>query len=197
QQILEREDVCRDRLSDRDLLDTAHVANLPVALWTVRMRVVARDATGAHENRGDVAHAVLEQRPGDIDRLLVRVLAERNERILLEFIERMNGAVLERIVRHEAIDDIRLLLPDDAAELDGKGRGNGNGARNLLVVWQHLGGAMMREHPLDDLRPVIAADAADDRVEVACLAMEGALRQVAEIEPDGGRQSREKQDDKP
>ena len=65
QQVLEREDVGGDRLRDGDLLDAAHVADLPVALRAFGMRVVAVHAGRAHDHRRDQADAVAEQRATD------------------------------------------------------------------------------------------------------------------------------------
>ena len=48
EQVLEGEQVAAQRLRDRDLLDAAHVADLPVALGAVGMGVVAADADLAH-----------------------------------------------------------------------------------------------------------------------------------------------------
>ncbi len=50
QQILEREDVRLDRLGDRDLLDAAHITDLPVFLRAVRVFVVAGHANLAHDH---------------------------------------------------------------------------------------------------------------------------------------------------
>jgi len=61
QQVFEREYVAGNCLADGDLLDAAHVAHLPVALRTFRMRVVASDAGGSHDHRRDQPHAVAEE----------------------------------------------------------------------------------------------------------------------------------------
>src|SRR5262249_61116028 len=52
QQIFEREDVGSDRLADDELLDAAHVADLPVAFGTIGMPVVATHAGGSPAARG-------------------------------------------------------------------------------------------------------------------------------------------------
>ena len=52
EELLEGEDVGADRLRDRDLLDAAHIADLPVLLRAVGMGVVAADAGLAHDAPG-------------------------------------------------------------------------------------------------------------------------------------------------
>src|SRR5437868_671786 len=68
--------------------------------------------------RLDQAHIVTEQRPLRLDNLLVRIGAQRLQRLFLEGIQRMRRAVLERIVRDEAIGDVLLLLADHLAEFE-------------------------------------------------------------------------------
>ena len=55
QQVLEGEDVGRHQRAYNDLLFAAAFADLPVALGTLGMDVVAVDAGSAHELRGDQA----------------------------------------------------------------------------------------------------------------------------------------------
>src|SRR5215470_17945514 len=44
-QVSERNQICRNRLADNDFLDAAYIADLPVALGALWMRVVAVDAS--------------------------------------------------------------------------------------------------------------------------------------------------------
>src|SRR5262249_45343679 len=62
EQIFECEDVSRDRLTDAELLDAAHVADLPVAFGAVGVAVVATHAGGAHDDRRGQADAAVENR---------------------------------------------------------------------------------------------------------------------------------------
>src|SRR5262249_11374174 len=51
QQVLEGEDVCGKRLMDGHLLNATYVADCPVMLGTLGMRVVAAYAFGTHDYR--------------------------------------------------------------------------------------------------------------------------------------------------
>ena len=73
--------------------------------------------------------------------LLVRIGTQRGQRALLEVIENMRRAILERIVGHKAIVDVLLLLADHLAELERQGRGNRDGAGDRLIVVRDLRGA--------------------------------------------------------
>ena len=62
EQIFECEDVRRDRLADDELLDAAHVADLPVAFGAVGVRIMATHAGGTHDDRRGQADAAVENR---------------------------------------------------------------------------------------------------------------------------------------
>ena len=86
------------------------------------MRVVAVDAGLLHDDRGHQADAVAEGGPRDVGDLLVRLFTQRRERLLLDFIENVGRAILEGIIRYEAVVDVLLLLPDHLPELERHGR---------------------------------------------------------------------------
>ena len=132
QQVLERERVARDGLADIDLLDAAHVTDLPVVLGAVRVRVVAVDAGLLHDHRGDQAHAVAEGGPRSDGDQLVRLRAQRRERFLLEVVENVGRAVLEGLIGHEAVVDVLLLVADHFSELERHGRRIRNGPGDRL-----------------------------------------------------------------
>ena len=62
EQIFECEDVRRDRLADDELLDAAHVADLPVVFGAVGVRIMATHAGGTHDDRRGQADAAVENR---------------------------------------------------------------------------------------------------------------------------------------
>src|SRR6185312_14108063 len=130
EQIFEGKYIARDRLRDGDFLDGADIADLPVALGTVRVGIVAAHAGLAHDDRNDEAYLVGRHRGGDMRQLLVRVFAQHLERVLLEIVEVVRCAALKRVIRHEAIADILLLFADDVSKLERKRRRNRNGAGN-------------------------------------------------------------------
>ena len=180
---------------DRDFLDAAHVADLPVALRAFRMRVVATDAGRPHDDGDDQPDLIAERRTRGVDQLLVGIVAQALQRRLFEIIERVRRTVLERKVGHEAIGDVLLLLADDLAEFERQGCRNGNSARNGLVIVDDLGIAGMRQDPADHVGGVIGADAGDDRVEVAGLPSQRGLGEIFQVEPHHERQGRQQQCD--
>src|SRR5262249_7869012 len=62
EQIFECEDMSRDRLADAELLDAAHVADLPVVFGAVGVRIMAIHASGSHDDRGGQADTAVENR---------------------------------------------------------------------------------------------------------------------------------------
>src|SRR5262249_50843288 len=113
---LEAEDIPSNRLADDQLLNSADVPHLPVALRAIRMCVVAVDTSLLHDDWRDEAHPVGEDRRGDVGQLLVRVYAQRGERAAVEIVQGMRRPAIERIVGHEAVGYVRLLLTDHPTE---------------------------------------------------------------------------------
>ena len=117
-----------------DLLDAPHVADLPVLLGTVGVCIVAVDAGLFHDHGGDQTDAVAESGPRNVGDLLVRLFAQRRERLLFDVIEYVWRAVLEGVIRHKAVVDVLLLLADHLPELERHGRRNRNGPGDGLVI---------------------------------------------------------------
>src|SRR5262249_44202705 len=95
EQILEREDVGSDRLADDELLDAAHVADLPVVFGAIGVRVVATHAGGRHDDRGGQPDAAVENRTRNLGHARMRILPQALERLSLEVVEGMRRTILE------------------------------------------------------------------------------------------------------
>ncbi len=109
----------------------------------------------------------------------------------------MRRAVGERVIGNKPICDVVLPFTDDVAEFEGKRCRYGNGGRDIFVVVHHLGdNAGSREDAADHIGGVVAADAADDRVQVARLPVEIRLGKVGQVHPHRGRQASKQQYDK-
>ena len=188
EQELEREEIGGDRLGNRNLLDAAHVADLPVALLALRMTVVAGHACRPHDHRRNQANAVAGERPGRLDQPLIGVLAQARQRLLLEIVEDMRRPVCERHVGDEAVLDVLLLLADHVPEFERQRGRDRNGAGNRFVVVHHLGRSRICEDAADDVRAVIAPHAGDHRVEVGRLPPQIRVGEMCEVEPDCSRQ---------
>ena len=158
------------------------------------MAVVAGDTGRPHDDRDDVADPVGQERPGDVDKLLLRVLPQAGKGAALEIVQLMGRPVLERKVRDEAVGDVVLLLADHMPELDGEGRGNRDRTGNVGIVVDDLGVAGRCEHAPHHVARVIGAEAADQRIEVGRLAAQQGLGEVAQIEPGGDGQAGEQQE---
>ena len=183
------------RLGDGDLLDAPDVADLPVTLRAFGMRVVAVHARLPHDHRSDEPDTVAEQRARHVAQCLARIFAQTMQRVGLEGVERMRRAVGERKIRHEPIGDVVLLLADDFAEFERERGRDGNGAGNVLVVVHDLGRrSRCGKNAADHVAGVVAAYAADDRVQVARLAAQIGIGQVAQVQPDRDRQPGKQQD---
>ncbi len=196
QQEFEREDVGRDRLGDDHLLNASDVTDLPVLLRALGMAVVAADAGRAHRHGRDEADLVGEQRGGGLDDLLLGIPAQRVERVLLELVELVRGAVLEREVRDEAVGDVFLLCADHPAELQRQRRRNRDRAGHGFIVVHDLGRAVrIGEDPPDHIGRIIATHARDYRIEIRGLASQRGLAQLGQVEPYRERQSEQEEGD--
>src|SRR3954466_16184290 len=87
QEVFEGEDVGLNGLKDRDLLDAPDISNLPVALGTIRVCVVATDANGPHGDRSSDADLPVEDRARDLHDRLFGLLAQGRDGVLLEAVE--------------------------------------------------------------------------------------------------------------
>ena len=183
--------VGRDRLPDDEFLDAAHVAHFPIALRALRVRVVAVDAGGVHDDGRDEPYAAVEDRAGDVVDAGGRSLPQGRERLALELVEGVGRAVLERIVRKKAEADIVVAFADHAAELEGERGGDGNAARHIDIVGNDMGRAAVGQHAGDDITGIIAADAVDHHHQLGRLAAQCLLGQIAHVEPDRDRQAGE------
>jgi hypothetical protein len=141
EQPLERKNVRRDRLPDDEFLDAGHVAHFPIALRALRVRVVAVDAGGVHDDGRDEPYAAVEDRAGDVVDAGGRSLPQGRERLAFKLVEGVGRAVLERIVRKEAEADIVVAFADHAAELEGERGGDGNAAGHIEIVGNDMGRA--------------------------------------------------------
>lgn len=128
QEVFEGEDVGLDGLKDRDLLDAPDISDLPVALGTIRVCVMATDANGPHGDRGGDADLPVEDRARDLHDRLFGPLAQGRDGVLLEAVEGVGLTSVERQVRDEAVFYRAVMRADELAQLDGQRRGNGNGA---------------------------------------------------------------------
>ena len=81
------------------------------------MDVVTGDAGRSHDDRRDQPDMVAEQRVRRLDELLVGIATQALQGSLLEIVELVRRAILERKVRNETIADVVLLLADYPAEL--------------------------------------------------------------------------------
>ena len=178
-----------------DLLDAAHVSDLPVALGALRMGVVAAHARRSHDDRRDETHVAAEEGVRSVGHQLVRIGAQRSQRVLFEGVERMGRAVLERIVRHEAVGDVVLLLAYHAAELDRKRGRDRDRAGDRLVVVRDPGVPGGSQHPAGDVRAVVAAHARDHGIQVARLTEQRRFGEPAQVEPDRERQAQHQERD--
>jgi hypothetical protein len=183
--------VGRDRLPDDEFLDSAHVAHFPIALRALRVRVVAVDAGGIHDDGRDQPHAAVEDRAGDVVDAGVRSLSQGRERLALELVEGVGRAIPERIVRKKAEADIVVAFADHAAELEGERGGDGNAAGHIDIVGNDMGRAAVGQHAGDDIAGIIAADAVDHHHQLGRLAAQCLLGQIAHVEPDRDRQAGE------
>ena len=77
--------------------------------------------------------------PRDVDDLLVGSARSVVSALVSKSSSTCGVAVPERIVGDEAVADVRLLLADDAAELERQRGRDRDGARDLLVVVRDLG----------------------------------------------------------
>ena len=112
QQVFEREHVAGDRLADGDLLDAAHVADLPVLLRAVGMDVVAIDAALAHHDRCRDGHPPVPHALHLFDGLQLRIGAESGERVGPEGVEFVPLVADEGIIGNELVADpvVRALV---------------------------------------------------------------------------------------
>ena len=124
-------------------------------------------------------------------RRALRVLPQRFQRVALERIEGVRRPVLERMIREEAEADIAVVAIDDVAEIERQRGRNGNRARHRRVVRKHLGLFAAGQHALDHVGGVVVPDVVDHRCQVVGLVEQRPFRQVAHVEPDGDRQSRQ------
>ncbi len=159
------------------------------------MRVVATDAGSAHDDGHDQADAVAEQRMRDILDLLVRIDAQARQRGGLERIELVRRAVLERIIRDEAIDDVLLLLADHLAEFERQRGRNRHRPRHGLIVVDHLGLSGVGQDAPDNIAGVVAAHAGNQGIEVGRLPAQRRFPETCQIEPHRHRQQRQQKGD--
>jgi hypothetical protein len=179
QQVLERKNILRERLRDAYLLDPAHIAHLPVALRALGMNVVTAYASAFHDDWRDDTHALREGSPRRLRPPPSSVCTQTLERVFLEGVECVRGALRERKVRDEPISHVALLLAYDAAELERESRGNWNRTRYGFVVVRDTRGARSGQHPRDDVRAVVLPDARHQRVNVMRLPQETRLCDIA------------------
>ncbi len=177
-----------DRLRDRNLLDAAHVPDLPVAPLAFRVAVVTGHARRPHHHRRDQSDAVAEQRPGGLDQPLVGILAQGFKRRSLEIVQNVRRAVREGDIRDKAVLDVLLLLADDMPELERQRGRNRDRPANRLIIVHDLGRSRIGQDPADDIRPVVAAHARDHRVEIGGLPPQGGVGENRQVKPDRYRQ---------
>ena len=108
---------------------------------------------------------------------LMGIFAKAAKGVGLELVKRMRRAVGERVVGYEAIADVVLLFADHFAEFQRKRRRNGNRARKVFVIVHHTrnGSGRGRQNAADNVAGVVAADAGDDRIQVAGLTAQVAV----------------------
>lgn len=195
-QVLERKNVCGDRLRDGDFLNAADVTDFPVVLRAFGVGVVTTDAGGSHDDWGDQPDTIAEHRTGRVDDLLVGIVAQALQGRFLESVQLMRCAVLEGKIGNKAIVDVPLLFADDLVKFQRQCCGNGYRARNGLIIVYYLGSTRMGQNPSDDIGGVIGPDAADDRVEVVRLPSERGLCEIRQIHPHRDRERGQQYRDK-
>ena len=197
QQVFEREYVCRDRFRDRDRLDAAHVADLPVGFRALRVAVVAGDTPLFHNDRNGHANLPVEQRAGNRGDMGIGIpfFAKDFQCRCFESIEIVVRAAGKGHVRHETIADALVGRADHVAEFDRKRSRDRYASVDVAVFVRWRGVAVAGEDAAHDIARIVVADLRYHVVQFDGLAVQRYVGQIPQIEPDGDGKQRKREHD--